>query len=82
MTPIPSRMAMAYVRSRGIPVNRTTWYRWLQRGAVQAKRPRGRGFWWTTYDWIDEAIMWHRIPLKTGRPKECAHAHYVERGRR
>ena len=66
MTPIPSRLAMAYVRSRGIPVSRNTWYRWLERGAIRAQK---RGFWWTTYDWIDEAIMWHRVPLKMGRPR-------------
>lgn len=47
--------------------NRKTVYQWFARGYIQTL-PHKRGQRWiTTYDWIDEAIMWKKIPLKKKR---------------
>ena len=67
---VTSTQALAYIRTQcGRPrLKRHTLHRWFRRGAMQSERPRGT--WLTTYDWIDEALMWHRVPLKYGRHRE------------
>jgi hypothetical protein len=70
---ITTGMAAEYIHQRftkmGIsPPARSTVSRWFRKGYIRTHPHRIHSFWTTTHDWIDEAIMWRRIPPKNGRP--------------
>jgi hypothetical protein len=72
---IGTSVALEYIQDKfhrlgitQVKPGRATLIDWLNRGLIKTHRHGFHKFWFTTTEWIDEAIKLKRIPQQQGRP--------------